>query len=106
MLREEQLSCGSFSPGPVLASFLSLLSAGRAALQSLSKSTRSLIKILKPTVKESYLLLSKVMCLRFSAAHATLPVPLNERKRTAEDRLAAAGEVPGAGRSLLQLHGR
>lgn len=34
---------------------------------------------------------------------ATLPVPLNERKRTAEDRLAAASKVSGAGagRSLL-----
>lgn len=45
------------------------------------------------------------MCLRFSAAHITLLIPLNERKNS-WGQTGSSQQVPGAGQSLLWLHGR
>lgn len=64
---EEQLSRSDFSPEPLLASFLKLPNAGKAVCHSLSKSTHSFLKILKPTVKVIYS--SSSQCVKGSLLH-------------------------------------
>lgn len=44
------------------------------------------------------------MCLRFSAAHITLLIPLSERKNS-WGQTGSSQQVPGSGQSLLWLHG-